>query len=49
MSCVYIYGENKQMIAVATDGYRLAEKKISFSDLNTPFLIPIKNKIINLL
>lgn len=43
MSCVYIYGDNKQMIAVATDGYRLAEKRISFNELSTPFLIPIKN------
>ncbi|OGI72372.1 DNA polymerase III subunit beta [Candidatus Nomurabacteria bacterium RIFCSPHIGHO2_02_FULL_38_15] len=46
MACVYIYSNNNSLTAVATDGYRLAEKKTPFKDikeLNISFLIPVKN------
>lgn len=43
MSCVYIYSNENLLIAVATDGYRLAEKKVLFKNIETSFLIPVKN------
>lgn len=45
LSSIYIHGKDKQLTFVATDAFRLAEKKITFSgaDKITPFLLPIKN------
>lgn len=44
ISSVYIYTKENQMIAVATDSYRLAEKKINTNNQeNIEIIIPIKN------
>jgi DNA polymerase-3 subunit beta len=45
LSSIYIYGKDKQLCFVATDAFRLAEKKIPFkhSDNIDSFLLPIKN------
>lgn len=45
LSSIYIYGKEKNLYFVATDAFRLAEKKISFSraDQINSFLLPIKN------
>lgn len=45
LSSIYIYGKGSELIFVATDAFRLAEKKISFNKAENinPFLIPIKN------
>ncbi len=42
---VYIYPENDTLVFVATDSFRLAEKKVKIknSDQFTPILIPFKN------
>ena len=45
ISSIYIYGKEKNLYFVATDAFRLAEKKIPFKNaeqLNS-FLLPIKN------
>ena len=46
LSSVYVYQEGEELIFVATDSFRLAEKKIPFKKSATsfqPVLIPIKN------
>ncbi len=45
LSSVYIYSHNNQLVFVATDSFRLAEKKISFKTSNNDWntLIPVKN------
>lgn len=45
IASIYIYPENDSLVFVATDSFRLAEKKIKFkSDLDFPgVLIPFKN------
>lgn len=45
LSSVYIYEQNDEMIFVATDSFRLAEKKIKIKKHNSfpPVLIPNKN------
>lgn len=45
IASVYIYSEEDMLVFVATDSFRLAEKKIKIKNLPaiTPFLIPSKN------
>lgn len=44
LSSVYLYNENKNIVAVATDGYRLAEKKSILNiDTEVKLMIPFKN------
>jgi DNA polymerase-3 subunit beta len=44
LSSVYIYSENNDLVFVATDSFRLAEKKITFkNDFIDNVLIPVKN------
>ncbi len=45
LSSVYIYPENNSIVFVATDSFRLAEKKIPSKKLSdiSPILIPFKN------
>lgn len=45
LSSIYIYGKEKELFFVATDAFRLAEKKISFKNAEkvNSFLLPIKN------
>jgi DNA polymerase-3 subunit beta len=47
LASVYLRAEGGNLIAVATDSFRLAEKKISLSDSIPPFtmLIPAKNAL----
>lgn len=45
LSSIYIYGKEKNLYFVATDAFRLAEKKIQFARAEqvSSFLLPIKN------
>jgi len=46
ISSVYIFQEEKELVFVATDSFRLAEKRISFKDKDQEFqsvIIPFKN------
>jgi DNA polymerase-3 subunit beta len=45
LSSIYIYGKENELYFVATDAFRLAEKKIPFkkADSLDSFLLPIKN------
>jgi DNA polymerase-3 subunit beta len=45
LSSIYIYGKEKNIYFVATDAFRLAEKKIPFKQAEAldSFLLPIKN------
>lgn len=45
ISSVYMYQKNKELVFVATDSFRLAEKKTPFTggNLNQGFILPIKN------
>ena len=46
LSSVYVYQEGEELVFVATDSFRLAEKKIPFKKTSAsfqPVLIPIKN------
>lgn len=45
LSSIYIYGKEQNIYFVATDAFRLAEKKIPFKQADTldSFLLPIKN------
>ncbi len=47
ISSVYIYQNNKSLVFVATDSFRLAEKKINYSgnQISHGVIIPIKNII----
>lgn len=47
ISSVYIYQNNKSLVFVATDSFRLAEKKINYSgsQISQGVIIPIKNII----
>ncbi len=48
LSSVYIYEHDKKIYFVATDSFRLAEKKIQIKDKNTlsqSFLLPIRNAV----
>src|SRR3989338_1389412 len=46
LSSVYLYQDNEELVFVATDSFRLAEKRIMFKKITTTFqsiLLPIKN------
>ena len=45
IASIYMYGENGEIFFVATDSFRLAEKKIDFIPAKTisPIIIPLKN------
>jgi len=47
LSSVYIYKENDDLVFVATDSFRLAEKKVKVKKINDfdPILIPFKNAL----
>lgn len=47
LSSVYVYSEEGQLYFVATDSFRLAEKKIPFkkADIDDGILIPVKNVV----
>ncbi len=43
---VYVYGEDDMLICVATDSFRLAEKRVKIKNIAiSPILIPLKNTI----
>lgn len=47
LSSIYIYPSNEEMIFVATDSFRLAEKRIKMpkKNIKDPILLPFKNAI----
>src|SRR5262249_42145878 len=47
IASVFMYAQDRELIFVATDSFRLAEKRISTSNVDTcpPVIIPIKNAV----
>lgn len=47
LSSIYVYPNNEEIVFVATDSFRLAEKKLKMSkkNISDPILIPFKNAL----